>query len=97
MVVQYIDPTIGPASMSHLDRDQVAAWINELDERGLSGKTIKNVHGLLSGACKTAIRDRLRSDNPCHGLRLPTAERRPPVFLTPEEVRRIVDAMDDRY
>lgn len=39
--------------------------------KGLSAKTIKNVHGLLSAALKTATVLGYFEDNPCRGVPLP--------------------------
>lgn len=92
-----IIPTLGELALVDLDTDVVSRWVNDLQKKGLSGKTIANVHGLLSGVCKRAVRDRLMPYNPCLGMRLPSPDRRPPVFLTPEEVAQLITAINPHY
>ncbi len=42
-----------------------------MGDKGLSPKTIANVHGLLSAAMSTAMKLGYRTDNPCVGVELP--------------------------
>ena len=106
---RWIEPhPIGSRLATALTRADVGRWVTWLaeeapvagrDDPGLSGKTISNVHGLLSSACKSAVRDGLRADNPCEGIRLPrTSHReREHCLLTPAEVAVLRDAMDEHY
>ena len=62
-----------------LDRAKVADWVNGLTKakhkgKSVSGKTIANIHGLLSSALNTAITDKIIADNPCRGMRLPRTD-----------------------
>ena len=68
----------------------VKAWVNELERAGLSGKTIKNKHGLLAGVMNAAVRERLIPANPCTGVRLPRTVAKPMTFLTPTEYARFL-------
>ncbi|MET8690499.1 site-specific integrase [Streptomyces sp. NPDC004732] len=69
-----------------LAADAIRTWVNDLEagrpaphdpegtkRRKLSPKTIRNVHGLLSGICQSAVEHDppLRTKNPCAGTRLP--------------------------
>ncbi|MFE3600768.1 tyrosine-type recombinase/integrase [Streptomyces sp. NPDC059142] len=69
-----------------LTSDLIRTWVNDLEagrpaphdaegsrRRKLSPKTIRNVHGLLSGICQSAVERNppLRTKNPCAGTRLP--------------------------
>ncbi|MEV3853093.1 site-specific integrase [Streptomyces sp. NPDC050095] len=69
-----------------LNPDLIRAWVNDLEagrraphdaegtrRRKLSPKTIRNVHGLLSGICQSSVERTppLRTKNPCAGTRLP--------------------------
>lgn len=77
-------------SLAHLPIDAVtpasiARWVNGLEARGMSGKTIANHHGFLSAAFKSAVRAGHIPANPCEGTRIPKTERQEMVFLTHDE------------
>lgn len=87
-----------------LDRQEVADWVNDLTKteyRGkrLSGKTIANVHGLLSSALNTAITDKIISDNPCRGMRLPRTDNESTemIALTTDEFDRLYALIPAHY
>lgn len=79
---------LGPLGARPVDKITpalVARWVNAMSEEGLSGKTISNRHGFLSGAMKAAVRDGHATSNPCDGTRLPKTERQEMIFLTGSE------------
>jgi integrase len=84
------------ASISHRD---VVAWIRYMQSKKLSAKTIKNVHGFLSATMNTAVRDGIRQDNPCKGVKLPkeTSHEEKATFLTLEEWQKLYDCIDPFY
>ena len=43
---------------------------------GLSAKTVRNIHQIISSALKLAVEQRLIAHNPADGCALPKAERR---------------------
>lgn len=71
--------------LTDVDRAVLARWVGDLQAHGLSPKTIKNVHGLLSAVMATAVRDGMADTNPCVGMRLPRSDLAEPRFLTPAE------------
>jgi integrase len=84
--INHISPYLGRTPIDSLTVAQVENWINDLADTKLSDKTIANVHGLLSSAVKTAVRDGHRADNPCEGLKLPRRDHSAEmVFLTPAQ------------
>lgn len=68
----------------------VRAWVRSLEAGGASGKTIKNKHGFLSSAMKSAVQAGLIPSNPCKGTRLPRTVIEPMVFLTRDEYARFL-------
>jgi integrase len=70
----HIVPRLGDVPAKALSPLQVRDWVNGLAKAGMKSKSIANVHGLLSAAMQTAMRDGLRADNPCKGVRLPDRE-----------------------
>lgn len=80
----HITPHIGAIPVGRLTQAHVHQWLQTLSESELSDKTIANVHGLLSSAVRTAVRQGHRPDNPCEGVRLPRRNHgEDMVFLTP--------------
>ena len=76
-------------------RDDVE-WVQVMEAKGLSAKTIANVHGLLSAAFNTMVKQKKRTDNPCKGISLPKNDStdEPATFLTKDEwarLRRLVN------
>jgi integrase len=62
---------LGQVPLARLTRTHVSKWINDLSAKGLSGKTIRNLHGFLSGALNEAVRQKLLPENPCAAMRMP--------------------------
>lgn len=95
----HITPYLGPLPVKALTWHQVTLWIRELQTKGLSHKTIANVHGLLSAAMNTAVRLGYRADNPCAAVRLPRNQRAGDdmVVLEPEDLDLILDNLLEHY
>jgi integrase len=109
---KYIFPTFGNCdvrSTEHFSSRTVQAWVKAMSEtwvfRGskykpMSPKTLKNLHGLLSGLLNEAVKGEppLRDRNPCERTRLPRIdddgaeddEGEDMEFLEPHEVEGIV-------
>lgn len=81
--------------LAHLPVDAInpaaiAKWVNNMTRDGLSGKTISNRHGFLSGALKDATRQGHTPNNPCDGTRLPKTERPQMTYLTGPEFAQLL-------
>lgn len=74
MLATHINPHLGGVAVSALDIRHMSSWVRSMQEKQLSAKTIRNVHGLISASMETAIRLGYRKDNPCRGVDLPTTE-----------------------
>jgi integrase len=86
------------ASIGHLPVDQITEddlirWIKAMTKKGCSPKTVANVHGFVHAAMNSAVRRRLRPDNPCNGRLLPKddATEDKAMFLTMGQVNAIID------
>jgi len=86
------------AGIGHLPVDQVTEddlihWIKAMTKKGCSPKTVANVHGFVHAAMNSAVRRRLRLDNPCNGRLLPKddATEDKAMFLTMDQVNAIID------
>lgn len=83
----HIAPTLGTSDAAGVEYRDIVSWIKGMQAKGLSSKTIANVHGLISAAFNTMVRDKRRTDNPCKGISLPKSEATEEVatFLTRSE------------
>lgn len=95
----HITPYLGALPVKALTWQQGTLWIRELQNKGLSHKTIANVHGLLSAAMNTAVRVGHRADNPCAAVRLPRNPRASDdmLVLEPEYLDLILDNLLEHY
>lgn len=82
----HLKPALGKLRLNKLTTHQIQHLYNSLiTERGLSPKTVKNVHGALHGALEQAKINGYLRINPSEGTTLPKKER---------EELRIMDAND---
>lgn len=102
----YISPRLGALPVEAVNKTAVAAWLNELERakskygRPVSDKTIRNVHGLLSGVMATAVdKGWAPAPNPCKGMRLPRRDYgdEEMVFLTPAEWRLVAGEIVEHW
>jgi integrase len=75
----YLDRRVTPDPLGALpldlaDRDAFAGWVNRLDAAGLSAKSIKNHHSVVSDAMRSAVRDGLVPANHAEGIRIETPD-----------------------
>jgi len=99
MVTDHIAPHIGGVSVNMLDMRHLTSWVRAMQDKRLSPKTIRNVHGLISAAMETSMRLGYRADNPCRGVALPTTEHAEDKeqFLTWDEWQLIYKHLNPLY
>jgi integrase len=90
-----IGPSVGEIPLAVLSRDDIAAWINQMQDDDASGKTVKNKVGLLSAAMKAAVREGKIPGNPCEGVRLPRWDRAEPMFLSEAEFQGLLASVTE--
>lgn len=88
---------IGHLPVDQVTEDDLIRWIKAMTKKGCSPKTVANVHGFVHAAMNSAVRRRLRIDNPCNGRLLPKddATEDKAMFLTMEQVNAIIDHADE--
>ena len=67
----YIVPAFGKTLLRDLRAEAIQRWVNELRDKGLSPKTIRNTYNILNPALKKAVTLRMIPYNPCDGVELP--------------------------
>jgi len=75
-IKNHIKPAIGGVKLQQLTPDAVQKFYNGLTKKGLSAKSIKNVHGVLNSALTQAIDDDYIKKNPCANRTLPRVVKR---------------------
>ncbi len=67
----HVLPVLGHLAVDQVSRSDVEAWVISVEGR-VAAKTLRNVHGVLSGVLEAATRETppLRPDNPAKGVRL---------------------------
>lgn len=90
---------IGDTPLHLLDRDAIASWVNWMGREGLSAKTIKNHHSLLSASLTSAVRDQAIPTNYAEGIRIaaPEQEGEEMVTLTLAELWQFINATPEHW
>lgn len=88
---------IGNLPVDQITEDDLIRWIKSMTKKGSSPKTVANVHGFVHAAMNSAVRRRLRTDNPCNGRLLPKddATEDKAMFLTMDQVNAIINNAND--
>jgi len=84
----YVEPRWRAAKLADIRYTAVQAWVAELSKK-LSASRVITIYSVLAGILDDAARDRLIAANPSRGVSLPRRSRRPNVYLTPDQLRRL--------
>jgi integrase len=77
---------LGGLPLEAVKREDVAAWIRDLEKAGRAWKTISDRKAFVSAAFGRAVEDELMLRNPASGVKIAkTVRKRPAVFLTLDE------------
>lgn len=72
---KHIIPALGNTKLQNLNPDQIQDFINTLQEKGLSPKTIRNIHNTLLLAMNQALANNILTRNVCQNVSLPRREK----------------------
>jgi integrase len=90
-------PFFGALPMNKILPSDIQEWVTTAANDGLSPTSIRKYHMMLHSVFRRAVRDRIITFNPCEETELPkvvTPRRR---TLTPDEYRRVLAAIPDKY
>ncbi|MBS0550727.1 MAG: tyrosine-type recombinase/integrase [Proteobacteria bacterium] len=82
-----------------VDAASIQAWVNEL-ALTRTRTTVVHIYNVLHLVMEYAVALRLRSDNPCSAVKLPSSRKegkREMLFLTPAEIGSLADAITPRF
>lgn len=92
----HVIPALGAVKLSELTPAACQKFINDLSRvKGLSAKTVKNVHGVLHHALKQAVRLGYMRMNPTEACTLPRIEKAKIEPLDAPEIKRLLDVLGD--
>ena len=89
---RYVRPKLGKVKLSSLRPLEIQALYSDMLERGLSPRTIRGTHVVLSSALKQAVRWHMLPMNPAQNVELPKRRRREMKTLSPDEVSAFLEA-----
>ena len=94
IINRHINPMLGGMELQAVKGIHVQKFYNSLMDKGLSGKTVKNVSAVLHKAFSVALKQGYIQTNPCGGAELPKAEHHEIHPLTDEEIPRFLEAIE---
>ena len=95
LLKQYVRPNIGGLKLMDIKPLDIQSLYTKLSDKGLSPRTVRYIHVLLTSAFKQAIRWRLLAQNPAAYAELPKMVRKEMQALSPEESARFLRAASD--
>ena len=88
----YILPKLGSKKLCDLTTFEIQKVYREMQSSGLSPRTIRYAHAILSSALKHAVKTSILVQNPCDQCELPRQVRAEMKCFTPDETVRFLDA-----
>ena len=95
----YIKPALGAVRLEALRTHTIQQFYNQLTagtngKRGLSAKTVKNIHGVLHHALNQAVANGLLRSNPADACILPRVEKKELKPLDEDDISRFLSAIE---
>ena len=96
----HIRPALGKYTLAQLKPHMIQAFCNSLyrgtpDQKPLSAKSIKNIHGVLRKALAIAVNLGYLRENPAANITLPRIEKKEIIPLTDAQVREMLQLAED--
>lgn len=92
-VNNHIKPALGAVRLCELQPHEVQRFVNSLQHKDLSPKSIKNIHGVLCKALSEAVRIKYLASNPASGCILPKVIREEIHPFEAEEISAFMDTI----
>jgi integrase len=90
-------PFLGTKQMGKILPSDIQSWVTTAAAGGLSAASIRKYHVMLHSVFGRAVRDRVIVFNPCEETELPKVITKRARTLTPDEYRRLIDAIPDSH
>jgi integrase len=93
----YIRPAIGSRKITNIPAQEIQRIYGDMLARGLSSRTVRYAHVVLSSAFKQAVRWQMVKQNPCELCELPKKQRKEMMYFTLDEANTFLEhASTDR-
>lgn len=89
---RYVRPNLGEKRLCDVRPLDIQNLYAEMTERGLSARTVRYTHAILSSAFKQGIKWQMLIHNPCAAIGLPRAERREMNAFAPKDAEGFLKA-----
>jgi len=86
MLRLYINPKLGTKRLSDIQAHEIQRNYTDMRKSGLSSRTVRYAHNVLSSAFKQAIKWQMLIRNPCDVCELPRLEKTEMKYFTPNQV-----------
>lgn len=98
LLKRYVRPMLADWKLADVEPLHIQKLYTQLQEKGLSPRTVRYTHTVLSSALKQAIKWRLLVTNPALAVELPRQDRKEMQSLSPEAAAKFLKkAVADRY
>lgn len=98
MLRLYITPKLGIKRLSDVQAHEIQKVYGDMRKTGLSSRTVRYAHNVLSSAFKQAIKWQMLIRNPCDLCELPRLEKSEMKYFSPDEVSKFLNkAKADKY
>lgn len=87
----YIKPAIGDILLRSLRTEHVQRMVNDMKDRGLSPKNIRDAFNNVNAAMKKAVKIRLIPYNPCEAVELPKLKKYRAKVYPPEMIHHLLE------
>lgn len=94
---KHILPALGKVKLTDVNHRQVQRFVTSLSaQKGLSAKTVRNIHGVLHNMLESAVRDELLLRNVSERCSLPRVTQHQVRAITTAELSRFLQAVDGK-
>ena len=98
LLKRYVRPALGKTRLCDLRPLDIQNLYTDMQERGLSARTVRYAHAVLNSALKQAVKWLMLSQNPAALVELPKLTRREMAALSVDEAARfLAAASEDRF
>jgi integrase len=98
LLVRYVRPALGSKKLSDVRPLDIQTLYTKMQEQGLSARSVRYTHAVLSSALKQAVKWLMLAQNPASLVELPRATRKEMKSLSPEDAAHFLSvAAEDRW
>ena len=90
-------PTFGHRPIGDIRPIDIREWMSSLLARGLSASSCRQAYHLMTSIMRAAVEDGRLVASPCIGVKLPRLPQVEMAYLSPTELRRLLEVMPDEH